>query len=491
MSYDPHDTICAGATAAGGAARGIVRVSGADAADIVSRLFSSVGGVQLRDLTRATVVSGQIRLNGPAASPAEEREVTLACELFIWPTSRSYTREPVAELHTLGSPPLLDAVVAALCQSGARLAEPGEFTLRAFLAGRIDLTQAEAVLGVIDAHGDAELSAALAQLAGGLARPLQLLRDNLLQLLAELEAGLDFVDEDIEFISNDELRTRLRLVGGSLARVAQQMTSRGTSGPAAQIVLTGRPNVGKSSLFNALVERFGHRTNAYQARLRPAIVSPRAGTTRDYLTATIDVHGIRCELVDTAGFDGADTRDSFSGSAEDVRQNAGINSDARRLAAERRDAATIRLHCVEASNACSDDVTETPGNDVLVLTKCDVSPPPSEARNAATCTTGAIATSSRTGEGLQQLATAIHRRLHEESRQSKQVVAATIHRCRESLRIAHTAIEQASELADAGQGHELIAAEIRVALAELGKVVGAVYTEDVLDRIFSTFCIGK
>ena len=150
----------------------------------------------------------------------------LPCDLFLWPTSRSYTREPVAELHTIGSPPLLEVISAAVCKAGARLAEPGEFTLRAFLAGRLDLTQAEAVLGVIDARGSGDLDAALVQLAGGLARPLDRLRDELLQLLAELEAGLDFVDEDIEFISPAALHERLELAVQLLNEVAQQMDSR-------------------------------------------------------------------------------------------------------------------------------------------------------------------------------------------------------------------------------------------------------------------------
>src|SRR6185295_14632062 len=133
----------------------------------------------------------------------------LPCDLFLWPSNRSYTREPIAELHTIGSAPLLKSLVSAACQSGARLARPGEFTLRAFLAGRLDLTQAEAVLGVIDARGRQQLDSALGQLAGGLARPLSALREQLLDLLAQLEAGLDFVDEDIEFITAAELNQQL------------------------------------------------------------------------------------------------------------------------------------------------------------------------------------------------------------------------------------------------------------------------------------------
>ena len=179
----------------------------------------------------------------------------LPCELYLWPGKRSYTGQPVAEVHTLGSPPLLEAVVRAVCRGGARPAEPGEFTLRAFLAGRIDLTQAEAVLGVIDATGNAELDAALKQLAGGLAGPLRLLRSDLLDLLAHVEAGLDFADEDLPFIKAEELLKRLDEAAAEVDRLARQLAFRGEAVVRVRVAPCGRPNAGKSSLFNALTGR--------------------------------------------------------------------------------------------------------------------------------------------------------------------------------------------------------------------------------------------
>src|SRR5215813_11064879 len=156
MSYHVDDTIAAIASASGGAARGIVRISGPNAISIVSKCFTPDDGRCLDGLRQSAALTGSVYLPAP-----------VPCDLFLWPTNRSYTRQPVAELHTFGSPPLLDGLLASVCAAGARLAEPGEFTLRAFLAGRIDLTQAEAVLGVIDAKGAGELDAALVQLAGG------------------------------------------------------------------------------------------------------------------------------------------------------------------------------------------------------------------------------------------------------------------------------------------------------------------------------------
>ena len=224
MSYSTDDTICAIGTAAGGAARGMVRISGPEAIAIAGRVFRAEDDGPLEEIRIPTALTGQLRLNptvtngsagGPLPYSQFASESLVPCDLFLWPTRRSYTREPVAELHTLGSTPVLEAVLAAVCRHGARLAEPGEFTMRAFLAGRVDLTQAEAVLGVIDAGDADQLAAALTQLAGGLARPLQTLRENLLQLLAELEAGLDFVEDDIRFISQAEVIERLKCSRGA------------------------------------------------------------------------------------------------------------------------------------------------------------------------------------------------------------------------------------------------------------------------------------
>jgi tRNA modification GTPase len=480
MSYDPHDTICAVASAAGSAARGIVRVSGTETIRIVDQLFECGDGEQLDRLRQATAVVGCVKLNPPLPPPYKGGDIELPCDVFVWPTSQSYTREPVVELHTIGSPPLIDALVSAICEAGARLAEPGEFTLRAFLAGRIDLTQAEAVLEVIDAHGDAELDVALAQLAGGLARPLQSLREELLQLLAELEAGLDFVEEDIQFVSQSEVCRRLTSARELLGNVAQQMASRSTAGVAAQVALVGRPNVGKSSLFNAMVERYGVRSVTGDLTSRTALVSPTRGTTRDYVTALVDLDGIKFELVDTAGIDDGSNAD----------EKSGIDAAAQSLAADRRGAAKIRLSCVEGGNIPVEN-TKFDDNEIVVFTKSDLSGHEralSSIRESKNCS---VITSSRTGTGVDQLSAAIRQAFTEGPSADTQTVGATADRCRESVRLAQAAIDRAANIAAESGGHELVAAEIRISLDELGTVVGAVYTDDLLDRIFSTFCIGK
>jgi tRNA modification GTPase len=456
QSLDLHDTIAAIASAPGGALRGIVRLSGPDVLLIVSRVFAAHPPASDVNPVAASIIDGQITL------PRDLR----ACpaKLYLWPTARSYTRQPSAEFHLPGSPPLLEAALEAVCQAGARLARPGEFTLRAFLAGRLDLTQAEAVLGVIDARGQAELATSLQQLAGGLARPLHDLRGRLLDLLAHLEAGLDFADEDIEFISTEQVASDLSAAAAELQAIAAQLTSRAEAGRLPRVVLLGRPNAGKSSLLNAL------------AGGDPAIVSPIAGTTRDYVACRVQLEGIECLLIDTAG--------ETSHAVEPVEAAA---QAAMREQAEQADVTLVCIDSTYGMTAAELLATQSESR-IVVWTKCDLT-----AANGLRTDREVhpfIKTSSRTGQGIAELKNAITAMLQAAPAEAS-AVASTAQRCRDSLRHAAEALAQASDAAKSQRGEELVAAEVRSALDELGQVVGAVYTDDVLDRVFSRFCIGK
>lgn len=447
------DTIAAIASAPGGGLRGVIRISGMSTVPCVASCFRAERGKDLGALRFPTVVRGTLQ--------ADPTLGEVPCDVFLWPTNRSYTRQPAAELHLLGSPPILEAVLATICRAGARLAAAGEFTLRAFLAGRLDLTQAEAVLGVIDARSHRELDTALVQLAGGLAGPLHRLREQLLELLSHLEAGLDFVDEDIEFISRDSLRRELAAAQTTLAAIVDQIRQRGEIVAEPRVVLWGCPNVGKSSLLNAL------------AGNDAAIVSDAAGTTRDYVTRRISLDGLSILLVDTAGID------------ELMPPNA-IAAASQQRTRQQLAHATLDLLCLDASrplNAWEQHELHQTGEapQLVVLTKSDLAPSPLIIQDA-------ILTSSRDGTGIHELRTAIRNQLLSED---QTILPHTAIRCRESLRLAGECLAQATAAAEHSLGDELVASELRQSLDELGIVVGAVYTDDILDRIFSRFCIGK
>jgi tRNA modification GTPase len=457
MLYALDDTIAAIASPPGGAARGIVRLSGPGVQHCLTACFHA-------EPRRAGAA-----VAGPTVLPGwfswETAIAPLPCEVLLWPGARSYTGQPVAEIHTLGSPPLLAAALAQLCRAGARLAEPGEFTLRAFLAGRIDLTQAEAVLGVIDAADADQLDAALAQLAGGLARPLTQLRGDLLALLAQLEAGFDFPDEDLPLVGAGEMTRRLDEASRVVADLLRQMRGREEASVAADVVFVGSPNVGKSSLFNALAGR------------PDALVSDQPGTTRDYLLAEIDLDGAKCRLVDTAGIDARlpPEHGELHAAAQDVAQRQARGSQ-------------VRLLCIDASRPLNDwersRVVERRSGQLIVLTKVDV-PWRAEVPRYD------VATSSATGQGIATLRQRLRESLVGDSAASSSGVAGTAIRCRESLRRASQRLADARAAIENGLGEELIAVDIRDALDELGRVVGAVYTDDILNVIFSRFCIGK
>ena len=447
------DTIAAVASAPGGAYRGIVRISGPEVVACLKACFRSDADPAI--VTVPTVLVGQLALGDLLGS--------VPCDLYLWPGPRSYTRQPLAELHTVGAPPVLHAALRSVCTAGARLAGPGEFTLRAFLAGRLDLTQAEAVLAVIDAGSRTELDVALRQLAGGLAGPLHQLRDRLLDVLAQVEAGLDFVDEDIEFIAAEDLRRQLDEASDEITRLAAQVSSRGRADGQFRVVLVGWPNVGKSSLMNALL-----------GEPAAALVSQHAGTTRDYLTRSANFNGLDCRLVDTAGWETA--------------AGGPVAEAAQALAAQQTDQAHVQLFCLDATRHLNAWERETlavppPAGRILVLTKTD-------GLRSTDLHLDAVGTSSLTGAGIAELRQAIYQCITD-GLSSTDVVAGTAIRCGESLRKAASAVLRAQRAVAAAAGEEIVAAELRLALDDLAQVVGAVYTEDILDRIFSRFCIGK
>jgi len=441
----PDDTLVALSSAAGPGARAIVRLSGPRTRDVIDRVFRASEGLTppARQLT-----PGSLALSGvPSPLPAT---------LYFFPGPRSYTGQDLAELHTIGSPPLVERLVADLLNAGARPALPGEFTLRAFLAGKKDLPQAEAVNAVIGAGNDADLQAALVQMAGGVTRPLAILRDDLLNLLADLEAALDFADEHIEFVGKTETVARLDAAMNQLTALTRQLDDRTLSGRAIRVALVGLPNAGKTTLFNALSGG-------------DALVSPIPGTTRDYLSKRLEVGGVLVELIDTAGWHNS------TDTIEEQSQHLG-----RAAAAE----ADIILWCDEHgefADTGAERLLATGADLIRVRTKADL---PKSQRGAKSD----VACSVTLSGGLIELARILTERVMALARPA---LAPSQSRCRHHIAVCTNHLHGARDHVAADDPPELAAGALRAALGQLGELTGTIYTNDLLDRIFSRFCIGK
>lgn len=459
MSFDTEDTIAALGSATGGSARGIVRISGPDVQSKIASIFVPRDPEKWNNAKRPEIHSGIISL--------KELSCDLAVDISLWPTARSFTGQPMAEIHTIGSPPLLEALLQELFKTGIRPALQGEFTLRAFLSGRIDLMQAEGVLGVIDSRDDEELNAALSQLAGGLSSQLNHLREQLLVDRADLEAGLDFVEEDIDFVHRDEFIKRLgdaiEFVGQLLEQTANRMTANITK----KVVLAGLPNAGKSSLFNKLID--DHR----------AIVSNIEGTTRDYLTAQVSWKNLNIQLVDTAGWESV------------LDENSSVPmSSAQSFRDQQTEQADLLIWC-RASDLSNDQqriddqlqLTLPQSTSLLFInTKADLS----EETNKKNLQISVI-----NDQGIELLKSKIVELLSDEQQEKGLLLGSTSARCHNALSQTRTSLAAAKELATSQAGDEIISLELATAIDHLGEITGAVYTDDLLDRIFSRFCIGK
>ena len=440
-------TIAALATAPGAGAVAVIRLSGPEAGPILERVFQPLGGAWPPRRLR----------HGRLVHPSSGR--FLDDVLAVWfPGPRSFTGEDSAEIHGHGGEAVSALALEAVLAAGAEPAQPGEFTKRAFLNGRIDLAQAEAVADLVAARSAAEAALAVRQLAGGLSARVEEIAVSILAVLAELEAAVDFSEEtpppDPAGLSDRlkrEVRPRLAalLAAGQESRLFRQ---------GLKVTLAGAPNVGKSSLFNALLGT------------GRALVSPRPGTTRDYITAEAVWSGLRVELGDTAGLTDipADELDGL-GQARSREQLAEAD-----LVLWVRDC---------AAPAAPGGPVAPPGRTLVVWNKADLAPPPPASGSE-------LAVSARTGLNLPQLKAAVIRLATGRENPEPPEVAPSL-RHQAALRRTGEYLQAGLEALDEGQPPDICALELRSALDSLGLIRGRTTAEDILNEVFSRFCLGK
>lgn len=454
------DTIAAIATPLGVGGIGVVRVSGPAAVTIAQRVFIRPSGKPVQRLESHRLYYGYV-----VDEHGGRVDEALLC---VMRQPRSYTREDVAEISCHGGVLTTQRVLEAVLASGARVAEPGEFTKRAFLHGRLDLTQAEAVIDIINARTQAGHRAALQQLDGALSRQLRALREQLLQVSVYLEAGIDFPDEDLELAPADELAARLGQSAAQLTHLLDTFARGRALREGLATAIIGRPNVGKSSLLNALLGR------------DRAIVSPHPGTTRDTIEDALDIQGVLLRIIDTAG---------MRATADAVEQE-GVRR-ARQAVAR----ADLLVLVFDGSTALTSDdhdlLAETASKPrVLVRNKCDLAP----CWTPAALTAGVapwVDVAALHSAGLGALEQVLVQQVLGQEPLAQEEVLLTRARHRQSLAAALQNVRGAAQGLQQGTPLEFVAFEVTEAIQQLAEVLGESCSSEVLDRIFSSFCIGK
>jgi tRNA modification GTPase len=470
-----EDTICAIATPAGEGGIGIVRLSGPQALDVASRVVRLRSGLPLSSVSSHTLHLADLVI--PASS--KQKDIGLdhdrgpALGLFDealvvhMKAPRSFTAEDVVEIQSHGGALVLGTVCKVCVESGARMAEPGEFTKRAFLNGRLDLSQAEAVLDTIRATSSAGLNIAQRHLRGELGREVEQARTSLLSVLAHVEAGIDFVDEDIAFLQHDELVSIVSQAFKAVRKLEATAPEGRILREGARVVILGRPNVGKSSLLNRFL------------REERAIVTAVPGTTRDVIEESIDLSGVMIRLIDTAG-----VRET-----QDIVELEGIK---RTRAAQ--DEADLLLVVLDGSAPLMSDDREllravSGRRHLILLNKADLTDVMEQ--DAALTGHPVYAVSAKTGSGVETVKSALRAQLVSGGFEAAECVTVTNVRHQDALRRAGESLGQALESVQSWMAGELVSIDVRAAADALGEITGAITTDEILSQIFSEFCIGK
>ena len=454
------DTIAAISTPPGRGGIGIVRLSGPVALEIAARIFQPESRASLDAPNRAQL--------GHIVDQTTGQQIDEAI-LTYFKAPHSYTGEETAELSCHGSPVVLSRVLEMAVRSGARIAEPGEFTFRAFLNKRIDLAQAQAVRDVINAQTEYQARVATKQLEGALSKRLSPIKDALVEIIVHLESSVEFVEEDISPETASALAVKLARIIGGLNEIAGSFSFGRFVKEGFDLVIAGRPNVGKSSVFNRLIGS------------DRAIVTALPGTTRDALYETTSISGVPVRLIDTAGI-----RET-----SDVVESIGIERSRAAIAD-----ANISLLVLDASEPLTDDdirlMDQVPGERrIIVFNKIDLMGKlkpgflePSEQFEV-------IPISALTGEGFDQLTEEIFARLSGDKGAERDDIMITDARQHAAVKKSLEQLSSARDLMNEGELEEIVLLKLHGALQSLGEVTGETLTDDILGQIFSTFCIGK
>ena len=456
------DTIVAIATPAGRGGIGVVRLAGPQSRAIVAPMLRLKHGLE-----PGRAVFGE--LVEPESFPNNSQRIDeVVVTYFAKP--HSYTTDDIVEISAHGSPVVLRHIVELCVAAGARLAEPGEFTMRAFLNGRIDLAQAEAVRDLIESQTLYQAKVAAQQLEGALSKRLQPIKQMLVELIAMLEAGIDFAEDDVSVLPDATILARIDAVEKPLEQLAASFAYGKIVHEGLTLAIVGRPNVGKSSLFNRLVER------------ERAIVTATPGTTRDLVTETVAIGGIPVKLVDTAGIR----------QALDEAESIGIRKSKEALADA--DLVLVVLDASQPSDSEDDELLRLAESRpaIIVGNKWDL-----QSSSQGTAVSGLshihnpIHTSALTGEGVAELRGEILRHVGCEAGAQVESGFLTNVRHQGLVRDSLAALAAAKNAVNSRVPHEMLLLDLYGALRPLDAITGATTTDDILNLIFSTFCIGK
>ena len=456
------DTITAIATPTGEGGISVIRISGGRSLDFAANLFRSSSGTHLKEFLPQRVYFGEIR---DPKSQTTVDEVLLT--FFKGP--KSFTAEDVIEISGHGGLFVTTKILALLLDQGARLAEPGEFTRRAFLNGRIDLSQAEAVTDVIHAASDRALRSAMAQLKGSLRVQLNEWYERLLAVLAQLEASIDFSEEGLQFQKREATLAEIQAIQKDLETLIQTYRQGKIFREGARVALLGKPNVGKSSLLNALLKE------------DRAIVTPLPGTTRDTLEERVRIRDIHINIIDAAGL-----REN-----PEVIEKEGI--ERARAALERADLALVIFDSSQALDANDDllirEVLDKPHK--VLLNKCDL-PEQLDVSSLKARFPHAefIRISAKQETGLSELKENIYRFVTADASLNETLII-TRERHRQCLSLANDALLKSCASLKQDLSEEFVAVDVTMAMDRLAVLLGKTFEEDLLDQIFGEFCIGK